>query len=451
MLYSTRSPVRGFSNRFSLKSSGTSDTRKQTGSATKSQRTPPKNKEPTHLRRSRRLEDRSITKEKERMERSKPKGKRRAKIAQNIRVYEGNKDSKDHLSIFSATAEQEEWLRSNEDIQLEMAKLIKNNRILLNDNIFPHEEASMEVLLAKERSLKLIQAWDEKQIESWSLPALLLQLLNDSRTIDEMLKKQPGYSLSMRDENLSTILETKSDEVIKSSVKNLISIPSEYEVTSDDEKIDIFTDTDDLMPLGIESDDYDSEGDIQFFEELVSNDTPPIPKNESSNFDHHDDLSFPRPPPEPPDVEIFFESDSGVLTTNMVKGISEHDVLMPNIFPTLPTFDLLYPVYDTLHPFSSENEDKVFKPGILSYLLVSHQDKTTSDFSENPMMIYGGDIPLLDVLENVGNKMHKAFPLPVMEFPLPEEVSTASKESSHCQKKRDTTAVKICTATKVKK
>nr|GEW71502.1 hypothetical protein [Tanacetum cinerariifolium] len=39
--------------------------------------------------------------------------------------------------------------------------------------------------------------------------------------------------------------------------------------------------------------------------------------------------------------------------------------------------------------------------------------------------------------------MHKAFSLPVMEFPLPEEVPTASEESSHCQKKRDATAVKI--------
>nr|GEX74335.1 hypothetical protein [Tanacetum cinerariifolium] len=39
--------------------------------------------------------------------------------------------------------------------------------------------------------------------------------------------------------------------------------------------------------------------------------------------------------------------------------------------------------------------------------------------------------------------MHKAFPLPVMEFPLAEEVPTASKESSHCQKKRDAIADKI--------
>nr|GEX95147.1 hypothetical protein [Tanacetum cinerariifolium] len=39
--------------------------------------------------------------------------------------------------------------------------------------------------------------------------------------------------------------------------------------------------------------------------------------------------------------------------------------------------------------------------------------------------------------------MHKAFPLPVIEFPLPEEVPTASEESCHCQKKREATAVKI--------
>nr|GEU43389.1 hypothetical protein [Tanacetum cinerariifolium] len=279
--------------------------------------------------------------------------------------YEPNSSSFDQYQPMQSFVTQQFPQRSNEDIKLEMAKLIKNNQILLNDNIFPHKEASMEVLLAKERILKLIQAWDDKKIESWSLPALLLQLLNDSRTIDEMLKKHEQavnleylenslnaiatvlpteeleYSLSMGDEHLSTIPETESDEVIKSSVKNLVQIPSEYEVTSDDEK-------------------------------LLSNDTPPIPENESSNFDHHHDSSFPRPPPKPPDVEIFFESDSGVLTTNVVKGISEHDVLMPNIFLTLPTFDLLYPVYDTLLPFLSENEDKVFKPGDIHLLDVPY-------------------------------------------------------------------------------
>ncbi|GJY10089.1 hypothetical protein Tco_0378274, partial [Tanacetum coccineum] len=59
-----RSLARGFFDRFSLESSSTSDTHRQTRSASKSQRTPFKNKEPARLKRSRRLEDRSITKEK---------------------------------------------------------------------------------------------------------------------------------------------------------------------------------------------------------------------------------------------------------------------------------------------------------------------------------------------------------------------------------------------------
>nr|GEX50880.1 hypothetical protein [Tanacetum cinerariifolium] len=523
--------------------------------------------------------------------------------------YEPNSSSFDQYQPSQSSVTQQLPQRSNEDIQLEMAKLIKNNRILLNNNTFPHEETSMGVLLAKERILKLIQAWDEKQIKSLSLPELLLQLLNDSRTIDEMLKqrvKQPWErffeikhaftdkqyqpeeiqelmcklleDLQIRSEEMAKYMKSPSwnhptfynndvehsikyKEYLENSSNAITTVlptkePDEYEVTSDnesecdvpvkDESSPIFTtflnrifdynvdftssddellskedvpmenfkiysnplfddeeinsnkvvphyfnaesdlieslsnrDTlfdsspkfdyieefsgelmptriineerikrereeyislmkklltinsfprllenfhantiietlptspvpvedsdsikeigmDDFMPPGIESDDYDSEGNIHFLEELLSNDSISLPENESSNFDHHDDSSFPHPPPEPLDVEIFFEPDSSVLTTNVVKGISEHYVFMPNILPTLPTFDHLYLVYDTLLLFSSENEDKVFEPGILSYLLVSHRDKTTSDFFENPMMMYGGDIPSKD-------------------------------------------------------
>nr|GEW08595.1 reverse transcriptase domain-containing protein [Tanacetum cinerariifolium] len=127
----------------------------QTRSTIKSQKTPSKNKEPTRLTRLRRLEDQRKTKEKARRERSKPRRKRsghqetssdseyekgsddafedlnspykrpkptpfsqritnfkyhkRAKLPRNIRVYEGNKDPKDHLGIFSTAAEQKEW------------------------------------------------------------------------------------------------------------------------------------------------------------------------------------------------------------------------------------------------------------------------------------------------------------------------------------------------------
>nr|GEV23040.1 hypothetical protein [Tanacetum cinerariifolium] len=59
--------------------------------------------------------------------------------------------------------------------------------------------------------------------------------------------------------------------------------------------------------------------------------------------------------------------------------------------------DPLCPVIETFLPFSSENEDQIFNPGILSSNLLSHRGKITSNFSENPMMISGGDIPFLDV------------------------------------------------------
>nr|GEV55813.1 hypothetical protein [Tanacetum cinerariifolium] len=213
----------------------------------------------------------------------------------------------------------------------------------------------------------------------------------------------------MGDEHLSTIPEMESDEVINYSVENRVSIPNEFEdcfdnenvcdvpvndesspifltfsnplYDSDDdftsgddeplsneddsdsqiEKIDLFLATDDLMPPGIEYDDYDSEGDIHFLNDLLRNDPLPLTENESSNFDHHDDLFFPRPALEPPYVEVFFdfEPDTGVLTTKVVKDISEHYVLMPKV---LPTQHALYPNIDTLLPFSSRNEDKVFKP-----------------------------------------------------------------------------------------
>nr|GEU68233.1 hypothetical protein [Tanacetum cinerariifolium] len=173
--------------------------------------------------------------------------------------------------------------------------------------------------------------------------------------------------------------------------------------------------------------------------EFLSNDSLSLPENESSSFDHHDDPSFPRPPPEPPDVEIFFEPDSnqrenedkvfklGILSYLLVShqdkttsDFSENPMMMYGSNDSLslpenesssfdhhddPSFPRPPPEPPDVEIFfepdsnQRENEDKVFKPGILSYLLVSHRDKTTFDFSENPMMMYGRDIPLLVVLD----------------------------------------------------
>nr|GEY61895.1 hypothetical protein [Tanacetum cinerariifolium] len=140
------------------------------------------------------------------------------------------------------------------------------------------------------------------------------------------------------------------------------------------EEIDLFLTSDDSMPLSIENDDYDSEGDVLILEELLSNDSPSLPKNKSFHFDIP---SFPRPPAKPPDDDEI-EPNSGIFTVKIVGDISEHYVPMPRLLPTQPTHDL--------------NQEK-------SPHLLSHQGlKAFQLFFESPMMIYGGNIPILDVL-----------------------------------------------------
>ncbi|GKE95663.1 hypothetical protein Tco_1580518, partial [Tanacetum coccineum] len=204
--------------------------------------------------------------------------------------------------------------------------------------------------------------------------------------------------------------EFNSDVVIESFS------PSHIPVEGSDslmEKIDIFLAPNDSIPLGIENDDYDSEGDILFLRELLTHDPLSLPENESFHFDRYYVPSSPRPHEKPPDDDddVYFdiEPDTGVFT-KVVDDISANStgelyVHVPNVLPTLLT---LSPMFDTLLPFSSKNDDKVFNPGILasneekSTHLLSHRDfkafQFIFDFSESPMIIYGEDIPLLDVL-----------------------------------------------------
>ncbi|GJX10298.1 hypothetical protein Tco_0200157 [Tanacetum coccineum] len=199
---------------------------------------------------------------------------------------------------------------------------------------------------------------------------LIKKLLNDDSSPEELNSEIP-------------------DAIIKSFSPSPIPVEDSDSLM---EEIDIFLAPDDSIPLGIENDDYDSKG------------------YESFHVDFYNVPSSPRPPEKPPDDDVYFdiEPDTGVLTTKVVDNISDNStrelyVHMPNVLPTLPT---LSPVIDTLLPFSSENKDKVFNPGILasneekSPHLPSHRGFKAFQiiyFSESPMMIYGEDIPILDV------------------------------------------------------
>nr|GEU32600.1 hypothetical protein [Tanacetum cinerariifolium] len=94
---------------------------------------------------------------------------------------------------------------------------------------------------------------------------------------------------------------------------------------------DLFLTTDELLPPNIESGCYDSKGDIHFLKELLIDDSIPFLKNDLSDFDH-DNPSFPRPPPEPPDVEFFFDSKPNVIAEEISDELNEDECFDPGRF-----------------------------------------------------------------------------------------------------------------------
>nr|GEU92258.1 hypothetical protein [Tanacetum cinerariifolium] len=125
--------------------------------------------------------------------------------------------------------------------------------------------------------------------------------------------EEPEYSLSMGYEHLSTTPETKSDEVIKSSVEKLVPIPKEYKVNSDNVSeydVPVCEDSSTLDVLGDHSeilsksnnDDISSDGDafddIEYIEaspldsELVSLEEENDVYQEKKEFDLEDILQI---------------------------------------------------------------------------------------------------------------------------------------------------------------
>ncbi|GKE91446.1 hypothetical protein Tco_1572541, partial [Tanacetum coccineum] len=181
------------------------------------------------------------------------------------------------------------------------------------------------------------------------------------------------------------------------------------------EEIDVFLTSDGSIPPGIESDDYDSEDDnnstsFPVFEsfhvdypnlgdstidvvEDIPVDVPNILPTHPAlymNFDFipsHNDLGS--------DLDVF--SPSGDRNKIYDPGICI-EVESTRFLATLS------PVIDTLLPFSSKNEDKVFNHGVLASKEKSPPSSSHRGFKaskpfqyKSPMLIHGENIPILDV------------------------------------------------------
>nr|GEY68011.1 hypothetical protein [Tanacetum cinerariifolium] len=171
------------------------------------------------------------------------------------------------------------------------------------------------------------------------------------------------------------------------------------------EEADLFLASDNSIPPGIENFGYDSEGDIRFLEALLSDDSIPFPINESSESDNP---SFPRPPPEPPDVEFDFELDSGeeisvVMNDNdeleffdLGGNIDDEDV---DYFPFIFAIRIFLPYLTYLEVFplflSAESKDTIFDPGkdyAQNERLINVVKNDISDDSSNDPLLEEADL-----------------------------------------------------------
>nr|GEW60500.1 reverse transcriptase domain-containing protein [Tanacetum cinerariifolium] len=124
--------------------------------------------------------------------------------------------------------------------------------------------------------------------------------------------EEPEYSFSMGYEHFSTTLVMELDKVAESSIKNLVPIPREYEVTSDDKseskepiKDDSSVFTTFSNPLCNDSDDFTSNNEDVPVEESTVHSNP--------LFD---------------DVEIYSDKLESHVESNFVESLSNHDALI---------------------------------------------------------------------------------------------------------------------------
>nr|GEZ00649.1 hypothetical protein [Tanacetum cinerariifolium] len=185
-------------------------------------------------------------------------------------------------------------------------------------------------------------------------------------------------------------LEELNAEITDTIIESLPSLPIPVQDgDSQREEIDIVTKTDDVLPSSVENDD-DSEEDIHFPEELLSDNSIRLTKDESSDSDQQDDPSFPRPPPKPPDAEYDFEPDSGEKIPFVIDELEcidardkfddfindENDDYCPFILFIRIFLPYLICSKMFLSFLSVESKDTIFDPGKDCAQNVKNQSKT---------------------------------------------------------------------------
>ncbi|GKD49771.1 hypothetical protein Tco_1278747 [Tanacetum coccineum] len=221
----------------------------------------------------------------------------------------------------------------------------------------PPKEKSMALLLAEERFLKIKQVVEEEQnqpenIQESTIPLneIVSQIPPSIAIMPVLPTLEPEDSRIMGDEHLSPIPEKESDEFIKSSVKDLVPIPSESEDLSESDSDCDLPSCDGLSPINIyeeksvtvsnplfnSNDDFTSSDDESLSDEDVLKDNVKIYSNPLFEFD-----------------DEYISSDVNPLLDEELENIESKNSYVYNLDePAL-----------LVTPFSDANDDECFDPG----------------------------------------------------------------------------------------
>ncbi|GJU75848.1 hypothetical protein Tco_1272918 [Tanacetum coccineum] len=214
---------------------------------------------------------------------------------------------------------------------------------------------------------------------------------------------EPNDSLIIRNEDLNTIPEKESDEFIKSSVEDLVPIPSEFEDTSESDSDCDLPSCDDFSPINVyeeksvtfsnplfdSNDDFTSSDDESLSDEDVPEDNVKIYSNPLFEFD-----------------DEYISSDVNPLFDEVLENIESKDSYVSNLDePAL-----------LVTPLSDFNEDECFDPGgdvdEIEFLL--HHDPSTpkisvasilEGFTDEPPLEENDDLFDLESKENEWKKI----------------------------------------------
>nr|GEY05810.1 hypothetical protein [Tanacetum cinerariifolium] len=239
-------------------------------------------------------------------------------------------------------------------------KLLRINRLIgniesLNDNPTP------DCVLNSSISFPISEESDNSLLDN-SSPEFKTFCDHTEETISGNTTTHADNSLPEYD---SFCFEIELDqERLINVVKNDISDDSTYNPLL--EEADLFLASDNSIPPGIKNFGDDSEGDIRFLEALLINDSILFPVNESSESDF-DNLSFLRPPPEPPDAEFDFELDAGeeisVVMNDELECLDPRDEFNDDDYSSF----MFAKVFSFL--LSAESEDTIFDHGFTPHRL----------------------------------------------------------------------------------